>query len=63
MVEVGEETDEILVVRSSLHFSGVISASERPVPRGGPLFYLTGNHVHVVLLALEILTLMRLVKE
>ena len=49
MVEVGEETDENLFVRSSLRYDGVITASERSVPRWGQLFNLTGDHVQVVL--------------
>ena len=49
-------------MQSSLRFAGVIAASEQSVPRWGPLFNFTGNHVQVVLLATEMLTLMRLVK-
>ena len=48
MVEVGEETNNTLVVQSSSRFNGGISASEQSVPRWGPLFDLTGNHVQVV---------------
>ena len=42
-------------------FSGVIVESEQSVPLWGPLFDLMGNHVQGVLLAPEMLTLMRLV--
>ena len=49
MFEVVEETNENLVVQSSSHFVVGIAASERSVPRWGPLFNLTWNHVQVVL--------------
>ena len=47
--EVGEETNENLVVQSSSRFVVAIAASERSVPRLDPLCYLTGNHARVVL--------------
>ena len=62
MVDVGEETNENVVGQLSSLFSGGIVVSEQSVPRWGPLFDLTGNHVQVVLYALEMLTSMRLVK-
>ena len=49
MVEVGEETDDNLVVRLSSRFAVVIAASEQSVSRCYPLFDFTGNHVQVVL--------------
>ena len=49
MSEVSEETNKNLVVQSLLRFVVGIDASERSVPRWGPLFYLTGKHVQVVL--------------
>ena len=45
MSEVGEETNNNLVVRSLSRFVVGIAASERSVPRWGPLFDLKGNHV------------------
>ena len=57
----GDETDDKRFVQSSSRFSGAIVASEQSVPLWGPLFDLTGNHVHGVPLAPDMLTLMRLV--
>ena len=61
--EVGEETNENLVMQSLSRFVVGIAASERSVPRWVPLFDLTGNHVQVVLLEPNMLTSMRLLKK
>ena len=49
VVELGEEKNHNLVVRSSLSIVGEIVTSEQSVPKWGPLFDLTGNYVQVVL--------------
>ena len=49
MFEVVEETNKNLVVQSLSRFVVGIATSEQSMPRSGPLCYLTGNHVQVLL--------------